>query len=600
MECHPEWNRHWFAGDFKLILINQNLKILCCSFVFLFPVSTPAQTIFIDENFSDWESISSFYDDASGDNSGYPIDFKTLKIYNDDKYIYFYLEVGAEINLQEGNNISLLIDLDSNSETGEFFSGIGYEFIFNFGQRNGQFFDPQSSGFNSYDIGLVSAPTVSSTVFEIKIDRDAEIDGTPLFTSQSFDFLFRSSASNGDLLPDNGSGTLTYVLNNDNAYEEQSYSLKKRNSNDLRVLSYNVERDNLFNPSAKENFRRIFQAIDADIIGLEEVYENSGEQAVSLIEEFLPSETGEQWYSGDVGNDNLIVSRYPVIKQKSLSGNAAYLLDLGDKKLLAIVAHPPCCGNNNGRQREIDEFMAFVRDSKSGSEFDIEANTPIVIMGDMNLVGFADQQATLISGDIIDESSYGADFIPDWDNTNLEDLKPVNPGLPTTFTWYSSGSSFSAGRLDYIVYTGSVMEANNGFSLFTSDMHPDSLISYGLEKEDVVLASDHLPIVGDFSFKLQTRIDEAEETPLKFKLFQNYPNPFNPATTIQFQLHKTAYVKLDIFDALGRKVETLVEEVRSAGTQTVNFEADSYSSGVYYYTLRINGNSVTKKMILAK
>lgn len=587
-------------GDFELRIVKQKLKVLWCSFVFFFPVLISAQTIFIDEDFSDWESISSFYDDASGDNSGYPIDFKTLKIYNDDQYIYFYLEVGTEINLQEGNNISLMIDLDSNSETGEFFSGIGYEFIFNFGQRNGQFYDPQSSGFNSYDIGLVTAPTVTSSVFEIKIDRDAEIDGTSLFTSGSFDFMIRSSESNGDLLPDNGSGTLTYAFNEENIYEAENYSLKKSNSNDLRVLSYNVERDNLFNPSAKENFRRIFQAIDADIIGLEEVYENSGEQAASLIEEFLPSESGEQWYSGDVGNDNLIVSRYPVIKQKNLSGNAAYLLDLGDRKLLAVVAHPPCCQNNDGRQREIDEFMAFVRDSKSGSEFDIEENTPIVIMGDMNLVGFAGQQATLISGDIIDESSYGVDFIPDWDNTNLEDLKPVNPGLPTTFTWYSSGSSFSAGRLDYMVYTGSVMEAENAFSLHTLEMHPDSLIAYGLQKEDVVLASDHLPIVGDFSFKILTENEETDKVPDDFQLFQNYPNPFNPATTIRFQLQKAAFIKLEIFDALGRKVETLLEEKKGSGIQAVKLDASSYSSGIYYYMLTIDGISITKKMILVK
>lgn len=587
-------------GDFELRVVKQMLKVLCCSFLFLFPVLISAQTISIDEDFSDWESISSFYDDASGDNSGTPIDFKTLKIYNDDQYIYFYLEVGEEINLQEGNNISLLIDLDSNSETGEFFSGIGYEFIFNFGQRSGQFYDPQSSGFNSYDIGLVTAPTVTSSVFEIKIDRDAEIDGTSLFTSGSFDFMIRSSESNGDLLPDNGSGTLTYAFNDENIYEPENYSLKKRNSNDLRVLSYNVERDNLFNSSAKENFRRIFQAIDADIIGLEEVYENSGEQAASLIEEFLPSETGEQWYSGDVRNDNLIVSRYPVIKQKSLSGNAAYLLDLGDRKLLAVVAHPPCCQNNDGRQSEIDEFMAFVRDSKSGSEFDIEENTPIVIMGDMNLVGFADQQATLISGDIIDESSYGVDFIPDWDNTNLEDLKPVNPGLPTTFTWYSSGSSFSAGRLDYMVYTGSVMEAENAFSLHTLEMHPDSLIAYGLQKEDVVLASDHLPIVGDFSFKILTENEETDKVPDDFQLFQNYPNPFNPATTIRFQLQKAAFIKLEIFDALGRKVETLLEEKKGSGIQAVKLDASSYSSGIYYYMLTIDGISITKKMILIK
>lgn len=587
-------------GDFELKIVKQNLKAIFCILLFLIPTSTSAQSISIDENFSDWEQVNSYYDDASGDSGNGSVDFGTLKIISDDKYIYMYLEVGTEINLQQDNNISLLIDLDNNSETGDFFSGIGYEFIFNFGQRSGQFFDPQSSNFNSYDIGLVTAPTVTSTVFEIKLDRDAQINGKNLFSSGSFNFLIRSSESNGDLLPDNGSGTLTYSFSDENIYEAESYSLKKRNPNDLRVLSYNVERDNLFNPSAKENFRRIFQAIDADIIGLEEVYENSGAQAAALIEEFLPSETGENWYSGDVGNDNLIVSRYPVINQKSLSGNAAYLLDLGGRKLLAVVAHPPCCQNNDGRQREIDEFMAFVRDSKSGSEFDIEENTPIVIMGDMNLVGLADQQSTLITGDIIDENSYGPDFNPDWDNTALEDLKPQNPGLPTTFTWYSSGSSFSAGRLDYMVYTGSVMDAVNGFSLHTLDMHSDSLTAYGLQKEDAVLASDHLPLVGDFSFKMLTSNEEIFKTPSEFQLFQNYPNPFNPSTTIRFHLQKAGYIKLEIFDALGRTVESLLEGRKRAGTQTATFDARSYSSGVYFYTLSIDGISLTKRMILLK
>tara|TARA_R110000868_G_scaffold235273_6_gene489087 strand:+ start:34947 stop:36698 length:1752 start_codon:yes stop_codon:yes gene_type:complete len=580
-----------------LIRISSFLLFFLC---FFYSENSSAQTISIDEDFSDWESIPAFYEDASGDNLGTSIDFKTLKITNDDLYIYIYLEVGDEINLQQDNSISLLIDSDSNAETGESFLGIGYELIFNFGQRNGQFYNPTHKSFNSYDIGLVTAPTVTSKVFEMKINRTAKVNGQEIFNESSFDFLIRSATSNGDLLPDNGSSTLTYTFDSEITYNPETYSLKRDSQSDLRVLSYNVERDNLFNPSTKENFRRIFQAIEPDIIGLEEVYDNSGQQAGALIEEFLPSHENQQWYSGDTGNDNLIVSRFPILKQTSIAGNAAYLLDLGDRELLSIVAHPPCCSNEESRQREIDEFMGFIRDSKSGLEFDIAEETPIVIMGDMNLVGLVQQQTTLITGDIVNEASFGSDFDPDWDGTALEDLKPQNPGLPTTFTWYSASSSFSAGRLDYIVYSGSVLEAKNSFSLHTLEMHSDSLAIYGLEKEDAILASDHLPLVGDFEFKTLTNSENLPDTPQEFQLHQNYPNPFNPSTIISFQLEKPSLVKLEVYDALGRKIESLFEGNKSTGNHSITFDAKSLPSGLYYYSLSVDEFTTSRQMILLK
>ncbi|MEQ9308166.1 MAG: endonuclease/exonuclease/phosphatase family protein [Balneolaceae bacterium] len=578
---------------------NTLLILLLLSPFYVIQISL-AQTIQIDEDFSDWDDIPTFYQDATGDNLGTSVDFKTLKITNDDRYLYLYLEVGAEINIQQDNSISLLIDLDRNSETGESYLGIGYELIFNFGQRNGQYYNPNENSFNSYDIGLFVAPTVTSTVFELKINRNAELEDDQLFNEQSFDFLIRSASSNGDLLPDNGSSTLSYTFNNELIFGAEPYSLKKNDPSDLRVLTYNVERDNLFNASAKDNFRRIFQAIEPDIIGLEEVYNNSGQQAAALIEEFLPSKQNQQWYSGDTGTDNLIVSRFPVLKQTSIAGNSAYLLDLGDRELLTVVAHPPCCTNNESRQLEIDEFMAFIRDSKSGSEFDIKENTPIIIMGDMNLVGFSQQYTTMVTGDIVNEDSFGADFNPDWDETPLEDLKPTNPGLPTTFTWYSASSSFGAGRLDYIVYSGSVLEAKNSFSLFTPEMNSDSLAAYGLERNDVILASDHLPVVGDFVLKTLTSSEIDSENPQDFELYQNYPNPFNPSTVISFQLEKHSNVKVVVFDALGRTIETLFDGNKSIGKHSITFDAKSLPSGLYYYSLSADGFQSIQKMILLK
>lgn len=90
------------------------------------------------------------------------------------------------------------------------------------------------------------------------------------------------------------------------------------------------------------------------------------------------------------------------------------------------------------------------------------------------------------------------------------------------------------------------------------------------------------------------------EIPNKFELYQNYPNPFNPKTVISFQLPVNSFTELVIYDMLGRKVATLVNEQLQPGTYEVDFDGSKFSSGVYYCKL-ISGNySDTKKMILIK
>ena len=88
--------------------------------------------------------------------------------------------------------------------------------------------------------------------------------------------------------------------------------------------------------------------------------------------------------------------------------------------------------------------------------------------------------------------------------------------------------------------------------------------------------------------------------PDKFELKQNYPNPFNPNTTIEFSIPKNSFVKLAVYDALGREVNSLLNNDLKAGEYSINFSAADLSSGTYYYKL-ISGEQVeTKKMILVK
>jgi hypothetical protein len=88
-----------------------------------------------------------------------------------------------------------------------------------------------------------------------------------------------------------------------------------------------------------------------------------------------------------------------------------------------------------------------------------------------------------------------------------------------------------------------------------------------------------------------------------FKLEQNYPNPFNPTTNITYELYAPSYVKVKVFDIIGREIATLVDQNQNEGSYTVEFDASKYSnltSGIYFYKIETENYSDVKKMILTK
>jgi hypothetical protein len=91
-----------------------------------------------------------------------------------------------------------------------------------------------------------------------------------------------------------------------------------------------------------------------------------------------------------------------------------------------------------------------------------------------------------------------------------------------------------------------------------------------------------------------------ERTTSKFALEQNYPNPFNPSTEISFQLPVRSLVTLTIFDVLGREIATLINGEKSAGSHTIEWNAASMSSGVYFYQLRAGNFVATKQLTLLR
>ena len=90
------------------------------------------------------------------------------------------------------------------------------------------------------------------------------------------------------------------------------------------------------------------------------------------------------------------------------------------------------------------------------------------------------------------------------------------------------------------------------------------------------------------------------ELPTKYDLAQNYPNPFNPVTAIRYAILRNGYVRLIVFDALGKEIETLVNEKQTAGTYEATWNASQFPSGVYFCKLQSVDFTDTQKLIPLK
>ena len=94
--------------------------------------------------------------------------------------------------------------------------------------------------------------------------------------------------------------------------------------------------------------------------------------------------------------------------------------------------------------------------------------------------------------------------------------------------------------------------------------------------------------------------DPPTTLPDRVTLTQNYPNPFNAATTIMYNLPDDGDVKLEVYNILGQKIGTLVDGYQSAGHQSVAWDANDYSSGIYFYKLTAGDEIIAKRMTLMK
>ena len=123
--------------------------------------------------------------------------------------------------------------------------------------------------------------------------------------------------------------------------------------------------------------------------------------------------------------------------------------------------------------------------------------------------------------------------------------------------------------------------------------------------DDVDTANDFPPYLEIITEGTNVEDKDQESGCLDFSLSQNFPNPFNHKTLLEFTLSRTAQISLVIFNIRGERVKTLLEQEKPAGTYTVEWDGtnqcgESVSSGIYFYQMRADGFSETKRLLFLK
>ena len=553
-----------------------------------------AHPIVIDGLFDDWQEVPVTITDPEGDYN-YD-DWAELKITNDDDFIFFKISLHSEETLlQNWNNFYLYIDADRDSLTGHPFRGLGTELAWHFGYRTGQYFE-QDGIIDVWqnDITLRQAPTVTSTEFEIAIARGSFVLSDP----DSIAVIFSSFYDTGDYMPDSWGGVV-YQLDTTVVGPAEPILLEKTGT---RLVTYNTLYTGILEPDRQPKFQRIIQALDPDIIALQE--HSEWNEIGDIISSWFPDDT---WHQGYTFRDLVVLSKYPIINQANLISSErtmCALLETDDPinpYLLILNSHFSCCDNDDDRQEQVDELVQVLREWRlnDNGPFDLPEGTPMFHVGDFNFVGYREQIETVTAGNIQDEGNYGNDFPLDWDGTAITDLFSRQTHKRMAYTWRSDGSSFNPGKLDYVLYTGSNLSILNHFVLNTLAM-PDSVLNeWELEAEDTNEASDHLPRIVDFMVT-DLGITGELDLPQQYILSHPYPNPFNPQVMIPITLAREAHIQLRIYDIHGRLVISIADDVLPAGKKLFSWDGSQYPSGVYIVRCQAGHVMQTEKIILLK
>ena len=310
------------------------------------------------------------------------------------------------------------------------------------------FFSPKGKGYgvsckkgeewiSPCEAGFVFAPTTASTVFEVRVNKATSVT----------DFTFEKKG-------------------------------------DLRVVSWNVQFGNLLED--KERSARILQALKPDVLLLQEL---DGEDSYTALNRFLKETLHSPWSS------TMSMQEGVTRPQKLKSAVSSFLkpfapFSVGTPPLKAVGAtvyvrekpincislHLRCCGGPDSEAEEHRQSEATQIHTKISNM----QSPRFIVAGDWNLVGTTKPLSTVTAN-------------------HLHVVEAFQPDGVLNATWSDETSSFTPGRLDWMLYSPATLQVSRSFVLDTADLDSDTLTKYNLRSEDTAELSDHLPLVADFT-----------------------------------------------------------------------------------------------------
>ncbi len=205
----------------------------------------------------------------------------------------------------------------------------------------------------------------------------------------------------------------------------------------------------------------------------------------------------------------------------------------------------------------------------------------------------------IAKGDTIDN----LDFTLNYRHANLS-VKLINAPVNSQDSCYLNISTI--GNFPYVYQTETMMAPDTAFHFRVCDGKwiinpPDFGPEYVADPQqiEVDVSNDSSEYSVEFQY-VATGIENKEAIPKTFYVKQNYPNPFNPSTTLEFGLPKTEHVTVTVYNLAGQKVSTLADGTMGAGIHRLEWNANGFASGMYFYKIQTSQKTIVRRMLLLK
>ncbi len=393
----------------------------------------------------------------------------------------------------------------------------------------------------------------------------------------------------------------------------------------VKIMTYNLlNYPDVDSAIRNPNFRKVIRNSNPDILVVQEMTSLAGMNGfLSNVMNAYGNVYSMGTFIDGTDTDNGIFYRTSKIRFISNTRIRTALRDINEFKIVHVSypadtlrifsVHLKSSGgtaNENQRAAEVDSLRKFTSS--------LPANSFYMVVGDFNIYG--DYEPAYIKlKQITNGNGHFTDAIAMTGSWNQFVYRQYHTQSPRTrgFGGGSTGGMddrfdmilmspgiFNAGRIAYVPgtmtpYGNDGNHYNDSINRRPNTAVPDSVA------DAIHYASDHIPVFATFTFGNVIGISGINQNiPDKYELSQNYPNPFNPSTRINYSVPagngRDRFVKLIVYDILGREVSVLVNAELQPGKYEAVWNAANMTSGVYLYTLTAGEYRETKKMILFK